>query len=372
MKKSMFFFFLICSQLIFCQTNYYLEGKLGKSTIYMTIEGFSSEDNEVNATYFYQNSLKDIPLSGIRNKDKYELAFRSGENPEKFELTKLPNKKFKGFWISNSGKKITLELQPINFLNYKSYQDSGKEGEKLNGIKSGFIEYKKDSTSVYKGKNFDWYSEKHCKSSFFRLGNNFPEEERKKINSILEKIHLEETQHQLSCSGSFEYNNGAGIDTNVKISFLNTNLLGFEVFSYWDCGGAHPDFGGKGYLIDLHSGKNYSIDEVLAFDKSVTVATENNFKNFSEYRKNHFAPKLFTLINNEQHFEKPKETDEDSCDYTDLEFWQFVSWNYTEEGIQFTPIFYRAARNCEEPFLVPFNSLEKYKNPLFPYKILTR
>ncbi|MNR41055.1 hypothetical protein D3C85_1594000 [compost metagenome] len=74
------------------------------------------------------------------------------------------------------------------------------------------------------------------------------------------------------------------------------------------------------------------------------------------------------MLNSEFHFEKPKD-DDDPCDYTDEEYWDFPSWNYTEKGIEFTPIFYRAARSCEEPYLVPFEKLKKYKNPKFPYPL---
>ena len=137
---------------------------------------------------------------------------------------------------------------------------------------------------------------------------------------------------------------------------------------FWDCGGAHPDFGSSGYLIDLNNGKQYGIDDILAFDKSVTGDKENNFDAFSKYRSTYFAPKLLAVLNSQEHFEKPK-NDDDHCDYTNEEYWDFPSWNYTEKGIEFTPIFYRAARSCEESFLVPFEKLKKYKNPKFPYSL---
>ena len=38
-------------------------------------------------------------------------------------------------------------------------------------------------------------------------------------------------------------------------------------------------------------------------------------------------------------FEKPKDQEEDPCDYTNVEYWNFPSWTYTKEGIVFTPIF---------------------------------
>lgn len=371
-KKSVLLLFFIYSQLIFGQDTYYLEGKLGKGTIYMKIEDFSSEDNTIDATYFYQNSLKDILLEGHRNKDKFTLAFKGiNDNTlyEKFELTKSANTSFKGFWIGKSGKKNPLELKPVDFSKYKSHQplDENHYDSKLDAVKLHFAVFLKDSTSVFNGKKIDWYSEKHCRVPFFRLSDDFSETVRQKINPKLNSLHLEEVLSQLNCSNRFEYSQGNNIEYTVKIGFTNKDLLGFEIFRSWDCGGAHPDFGGQGFLYDLNTGKNYEIDEIIAFDKSVTSDRDNNFDAYSDYRTKYFAPKLFDLINQTQHFKKPAEDDEEACDYTNLEFWNFVSWNFTKDGIEFTPYFYRYARSCEEPFLVPFDAIRKYKNPLFPY-----
>ncbi|MCG2610864.1 hypothetical protein LZZ90_05040 [Flavobacterium sp. SM15] len=370
LKKTLFLLCFLYSCLIFGQNNYYLEGKLGKSSIYLSIEVYDSEENSVNARYFYQNSLKDIVLEGTRVKGKFILFFKDYSTDkiiEKFELTSLQNKTFKGFWSNATGKKTAIELQPIDFSKIKANPIVKTEDSPMNKVKLQFLNFKKDSASVHFGKKIDWYSEKHCKMSFFRLSDNFSLTTRKKINPMLNTIQVEEVLSQLECSTRFAYSEGSGIDYSVKIGFLNKDLLGFEMFRAWDCGGAHPDFGGQGYLIDLNTGKNFDLDQIIAFDKSVTSDKDNNFSAYSEYRTKYFAPKLFELINESQHFKKPENSEEDGCDYTDLEIWNFVSWNFTKDGIEFTPYFYRAARNCEEPFLIPFDSLKKYKNPTFPY-----
>jgi hypothetical protein len=257
-------------------------------------------------------------------------------------------------------------LKPVNFANFK--KDKAIETEnKMDLVKLHFITFKKDSVSVYNAKKIVWFSEKHCNVSFFRLGDNFLEKNQSAINPILNKIHLGNILSQLNCSTRYEYSSGQGIEQTVKIGYLDSNLLGFEIFSAWDCGGAHPDFGGQGYLLDLNNGKNYDIDDIIAFDKSVTSDKKGSFDNYSKYRSAFFAPKLLALINESEHFIKPKEGDEDNCDYTDVEFWNFPAWNYTKKGIEFTPSFYRAARNCEESFIVSFDKLKKYKNTSFPY-----
>lgn len=369
-KKFFLLFVFLVSNLIFGEHNYYLEGKLGKSTIYLTIEVYDAKENSVNARYFYQNSLKDIVLEGTQVKGRFILFFKdynADKIIEKFELTPLQNNKFKGFWSNGTGKKIALELEPITFSNYKSNPIIKTENDPFDLIKLQFLSFKKDSVSVHNGKKIDWYCEKHCKVPFFRLSEDFSQGNREKINPQLNVIHTEEVLSQLNCSTRFDYSKGDNIEYTVTIGFVNQNLLGFQLFRSWDCGGAHPDFGGQGFLLDFNTGKNYELDEIIAFDKSVTYDKEDNFNAYSEYRTNYFAPKLFELINETQHFKKPEDSEEDDCDYTDLEIWNFVSWNFTKDGIEFTPYFYRSARSCEEPFLVAFDALKKYKNPSFPY-----
>ena len=365
MKKTITIVVLLFLNPFFGQKKDYLEGKLGKSTIYLTIEDY---EDSVEGYYFYQNSLKNIPLKGTRKKNTFELVYKALSNDttfEQFQLTRLNNGHFKGFWINEKGKKINLELTPIDFSKYPKLPTDSSD--QLERIKASFISFKQDSISKYKENEFIWYSEKHCKSPFFRLGNSFSDQTKLLINPILQQIHLDNTVAQLSCSSQLEYNTGEGIEYSVSITFLDKNLLGFEVFSSWFCGGAHPDFGGNGFLIDLNNGKSYEIDEIIAFDESATTESKGGFDAFSKYRTNYFAPKLYDLINENEHFVKPEENSEDLCDYTDLDSWNFVSWSYTEKGIVFTPYFYRVARSCESPFLVSFEKLGKYKHKSFPY-----
>ncbi|RZJ50642.1 MAG: hypothetical protein EOO19_02725 [Chryseobacterium sp.] len=377
MKKTFLLLFLLYSAIVFCQEKtYYLEGTLGKSKIFMSVQVYKSDnESSLNTIYFYQNSLKDIKLEGkLKDSNSFTLFFKPGDAiTEKFYLKKSGNN-FDGFWYDAKDKKLVVHLEPVNFDKYKSNLKIRFDDEKLNFVKYKFLEFKKVKTTTYKNKEFVWYAEKHCSSDFFRLGTNFSEKNKALINPILEEIHVQNTLNQLGCSSSFEYSNGQGIEGSTTINFLNTNLLGFEISSSYYCGGAHPDFGTSGYLIDLNNGKNYEIDEILAFDKSVTIdksritKNDSDFTAFSQYRHNHFAPKLLAVINSIEHFEKPKDENDD-CDYTNEEYWDYPSWNFTEKGIEFTPIFYRAARACETSFLVPFENLKKYRNPKFPYDL---
>lgn len=365
-KKTISLLLIISFNFIFSQTNYYLEGKLGKSTIYFYIQ---EDVDYISGMYFYQNSLKDILLEGKKTKNTYTFEFAEKTDDtttEQFTLTKAKNN-FTGTWKNSKDKTAKVSLVPLPISKYQPANSSIKIENTLDWVKLNYMEFKQDSISKYQDKEFIWYSEKHCNSPFFRLGSPFSEKIKATINPVLNSIHVNQTLSQLSCASLFYYNDGNGIENTITIGFLNANLLGFQMFSSWYCGGAHPDFGGNGYLIDLNNGKQYEIDDILAFDASVTTEKKSGFESFSTYRNEFFAPKLLELINETEHFVKPKDDSEDYCDYTEIEYWQYPSWNFIEKGIQFTPYFYRAARSCEAPFLVPFEKLKKFKNSEFPY-----
>lgn len=372
MKKIILCFFLFQTISIFCQSQtYYLEGTLAKSKIFMQINVLDSSD-EPNATYFYQNSLKDIPLEGsFKNKEFVFIVKHNDTIREKFTLKKVANTNFEGTWNNAQGKSFPVKLSPIDFTNYKStLTDVYYTDEKFDLIKLKFLEFKKEKTTFYKNKTIDWYSEKHCNVPFFRLGDNFSENSKNKVNAVLEKIHIKNVIWQLDCSTDNNYNTGGGISFETDFTFLNNDLLGFKVFSDYYCGGAYPDTSTRGYLIDLNTGQNYELDHIIAFDKSVSTEKESSFNNWVKYRQTYFAPKLYAIINAEQHFQKPKDNEQEPCDLTDLDkWWDAEEWIYTEKGIEFTPSFPHAMRACQATFLVSFEKLKKYKNPKFKYNL---
>lgn len=375
MKKLILLFFIFHSIIAFCQSqkDTYLEGTIAKSKIYMRIHIFGSATEEPNANgvYFYQNSLKDIHFEGTQKNNIYTLVFKHQDTIfEKFVLKKVGNTNFEGIWSDRKGKSFPVKLSPIDFSNYKSTLPKDYyEDEELNLVKFKFLEFKKQKVTLYKNKEIVWYTEKHCNAPFFRLGDTFSEKSKNAVNPVLENIQIQNAIWQLNCSSDWYYNTGGNISFDTELSFLNNNLLGFKTASEWFCGGAYPDNGTTGYLIDLNNGKSYEIDNIIAFDKSVTTEKESDFDSFVKYRKKYFAPKLFAIVNSEQHFVKPKDTDEESCDLTNLDWWWGdETWIYTEKGIEFTPSFPHVIRACQETYLVPFEKLRKHKNPKFPYQ----
>lgn len=346
---------LILSTIVLAHKQYQLQGTIGTVSIYMNIDDYSddnpNDDRSLMGRYFYQSSLKDIVLWGNNKNNTYSLVVESGvdEVSETFTLTRKGNS-FEGKWVNSKGKMLPVVLTPIDIDNIKNpyanidYIEKVKAEDSYNYARSSFVKLNRDSVSQMKDKSIIWFSEKHCDAPFFRLGNGFEKNQVAIINPVLDQIHFENILNQLSCSSSWNYSDGTGIEYTTSIDYLDNNLIGFEVFSSWFCGGAHPDFGGVGYLLDLNSGKSYDLKDIYEID----------------------AETIYKLINEQENFQKPA-SDDDYCDYTELEYWEYARWTISEDGVHFTPYFYRAARACEESFLVPFSKLRPYKEQDFPY-----
>lgn len=390
MRTLFFVVLLIVSFPVFASTTYFLKGTLGKSEIYMKFEDFTmdypnDEPTIVDVRYFYKMSLRDIVLRGEKSENNFTFYFQQdGEKfKEKFFLTMMKDGTFKGYWESEKGKKLKVNLNPIAtdqlehpFSNQPFIQKL-KKTDPYEYMRSFFLKFKKDSVSNYNSNSFQWVSETHARSFGFFLGESFDSLTRKKMHEPLEKILLENALSQLSCASEWDYNTGNGIEYTIELTYLDRNLLGFEISAGWDCGGAHPDFGTEGYLFNLSTGQNYDIDEIVAFGKVVVYNDGNegsdNFSEFSEYRDTYFAPQLVALMREIYHIKTPTEDADDPCDYTDPSNWDFPSWIFKEDGIVFIPIFARVARACETTeFIIPFETLKKFKNPSFPFDFPSR
>jgi hypothetical protein len=350
------------------QEFHYLQGTIGSSPVAMRISCYNDTDCS-DTRYYYKKTLKDIVLEGTNNGNHYTLGtskYSETAARETFDLQLQPDQSFTGTWTCK-GKNQPVKLKPIDTALIKStYKPAKAISENIRSdsyeyLRFASLSFIRDSVTKYKDKELVWLHEKGSDMSFFRLGNGFSPLQRKKINTVLDNVHITEAMNQLTCSGPW----GGTIEFTVNVGYLNDHLLGFNIFSSWNCGGAHPDFGGTGYLLGLNTGKQFDLDDILAFDASVTTEAKSSFDKYSQYRHDFFASKLMALMIKVHGFEKP--ANEDDCDYTDQEIWDFPSWEFTEKGILFTPIFGRAMRACEDAYLLTFDQLRIYKNPEFPY-----
>ncbi|MGN6647737.1 MAG: hypothetical protein ACTHJT_14545, partial [Cytophaga sp.] len=130
-------------------------------------------------------------------------------------------------------------------------------------------------------------------------------------------------------------------------------------------GGPHPDYGSTGYTFNMETGKQMQLTDFLFFGK-----TEADYSSNDSYKLgvDVMGPNIVKVLSKLYPEEMKKQDDEDPdepCDYSTPDVWDSAAWNLTENGLYLYPYFYRYARNCDgaEFSVIPYKTLEKYKNP---------
>jgi hypothetical protein len=325
---------------------------------------FEKNDDSCLMRYYYDSKLLDIESTECKvDKNRYDIYInhnmnnetKKASNGEHFVLN-IKNDSIDGTWQNNSSKPKVVNLK-ISEGSYEKFRNDN-------------LSFSRDKLEdVGQNRQIVWINENHSNIQYPRLGNGFSKQEIVATNSILENIQKDMAIGYLTCVSHFDYE--SGMETNNKVEFVGANFISISTSDSYYCGGAHPDFGSYSNLIEIKSGKNYGIDEILAFDKVVPKYkrgdSDEKFTKYAEYRKKKFAPAIKNMV-----FKKwslSQGPDENGCDYSDDEIWDFVSWDVTKDGIAITPIFPRVDRACEESFVIPYNVLNKYKNQNFHYRL---
>lgn len=344
-------------------------------------ESYPKDDPRItDVRYYYLSSLKDIVLEGTRFKNQFTFVFNedAGKFDEKFVLTKDATGNFNGNWFHKSGKKLAVILKPIqvnaikNPYNHIPFINAYKNSDPFEYVRSSKLSFKTDSLSKYHDQLFRWVRETHGTCSGFYLDSTFKTTVRQRVNPKLEEILIENAMNQLSCATQWDYSDGGGIEISFTMNYLDKNLLSFTIWQSWFCGGAHPDFGYDAYLIDLNTGKDYALEELIAFDKSTVIYDEiaDNFSDYVAYRRDFFAPKILQMLIDQGSIYTNYNAEEDPCMelYNDPESWVFANWEFTESGIRFSCSVSRSARACEtESFTIPFDKFKAWIQASFPY-----
>jgi len=189
----------------------------------------------------------------------------------------------------------------------------------------------------------------------FRITKNTPSKEIDAINLFLEELQFSELMSFLDCQGS-EYTSDVSV-------YIRDHVLSFSVFNSYECGGAHPDFGATGHTFNMETGLEMELTDFLFFGK-----TEDDYLKDDSYKLGSeiMGPNIVKVLEKiyPKEMKKPKD-EEDACDYSTPDVWNYTAWYLTEDGLYLYPYFSRAARNCDGAAFstIPYKMLIKYKNP---------
>jgi hypothetical protein len=366
--KKLFFLsaYSLYTLIVLAQGPTLLKGKIGSYPIIMELS--SIDDTVANAKYFYESKRKDIELNGSITKDGVidvvcynNFEERFDDKSEKLQLKRTIDG-YTGTW-STTKKALPVRLYFFSidtvknrFAGYANIQMLEKE-DPLDYVRTAAFQFVKDSVSRMNGFDLDWYHEKHSGVELFRLRKPNMTEAIIKTNERLEEAQVEESNYCLSCTSP---RTETEFDQSINHIFISAGVMSVNIFTSYDCGGAHPDFGSRSLNVDLTTGAALRLDDVLWFG-GIKRLKEDSDEWFA-YRDSVFAPKVVALLKQMYPEEMEVDTNEDGCDYNDPEVWNFPNWYFTDKGLYLGAIFSRVSRSCDEPEwpVIPYNIVKKY------------
>jgi hypothetical protein len=375
--KKLFFFsaYCLCTLIVLGQGSTLLKGKIGPYTIIMELS--SIDDTVAYAKYFYESKRKDIELNGTVANDgvidvvcynNFEESF--DDKSEKLQLKRTKDG-YTGTW-STTKKALPVRLYFFSvdtirnrFGGYPAIRMLKKESP-LDYVRTAAFQFIKDSVTRMNGYDLEWYHEKHSGVELFRLRKPNMTAAIIKANENLEEAQVEESNYCLTCTSS---RTETEFDQSINRIFMNAGVLSVNIFTSYDCGGAHPDFGSRSLNLDLTTGAALRLDDVLWFGGAKTLKEDSG--EWFTYRDSVFAPKVVALLRQLYPKEMKIDTNEDGCDYTDPEVWNFPNWYFTDKGLYLGAIFSRVSRSCDEPAwpVIPYSLVKKHMRSSLKLKL---
>lgn len=360
------------------------KGTIGKYTVYadLTVSAFET-GTEIYGVYFYESQCHDIPMEGKLIGSKYVInagvAINDPEYQEHFTLVKV-GKSLNGSW-EYKGKKLDVVLREFNPADIgNKYMRNPfvleKSLSEIEQIRTSYAVFEKtDSvTPLENGFELTWYKEKHWDSYLFRVTKGLPAETMQWVNDFLEAEQLSSFNGYAACTSPFGWGE---FSSGIHNCFINEDFLSYEESVGYDCGGAHPDFSTIQFNLSLKDKQLLRAEDLLHFP-GVVKRTDHNFDEWSAYRSDVFAVRIMEYLSMEHPDEFPAEQegteegeeelgyyDEEDCDYSDPNVWEFSEVLITPEGLKFGAYFYRYMRHCDDPewAVIPYEVLKEYLNP---------
>lgn len=353
-------------------------GKIGKTTITFNL-GSPDAEGGIYGHYFYNSQCLDIPLEGTKKAGVLKLYagsfYKENDEKERFDLTGKGNT-LKGTW-TYKGKKLAVTLTRVKYdskVDPYAGNPFFNEGGRLDDYEririSKAIITPLDSVEQLKtGVSIQWYKEKHWNSYVFRVIKGLPEPTMKWVNNYLEYQQLMDFSGRGTCSFGEE----SEFDCSISNLFINQDFLAYNAVTGYFCGGAHPDFSSYQHNLDLKNLKALSTDDLIQFAE--VIPDETNFDGWSLYRSEVFCPSIMGMLT-EEHPQEMQAVDmenEEGCDYSNADVWNFSSALITEDGLWFSAYFYRYARMCDDPewSVISYKRLSENLNPAYKKALLS-
>lgn len=331
-------------------------GRLGNMPVVMELD--IKADGTAEGRYFYRKHHTDISLRGTRDKGGNLLL---GENLEydqkRTDITLHPQGKgWKGEWRGpKANKSLPVSLTPLtdaDLVGGVPEMAFRKESSPYDYLRLVDLRIQPGKTEKFNGYTLQWLSEPVSGMRMFRLMDGFPDAVRDKVNRVLAARLWDEVDASFNCRGGrtemSEYSQ------TVTPQLLTPRLLSVDIFVSYSCSGAaHPDFGSRPINLDMRSGEELHLEDLLWLGNGPPrLARDQKGKreNF-DYENQVLGPGLVRLLTQvyPTEMQPPANASDDDCSYNDPELWSLPSWHIRPKGLYFGPIFPRVMRACEGP-----------------------
>jgi len=327
------------------------QGTVGTAPVVMTL---NEDKAEVFGQYFYLRSRLDIDLSGSVRGQTLDLESRV--TGDKLHLTRS-GATLSGTLTTAKARRVTVSLRPAgapeNLPPDLPTKLSAYERWHLTGL-----QLTAQQAETVNGKTIRWYREPISGIRLFRIESGYAAPALAAVNHALARNQWQDVSAWFACIG---YEGGPGTDVaEAQKPWLGANHMSYVWNASWSCAStAHPDFATAGHSFDMRTGRELQLDELLHFGPTPVPAEDSDA--WYSYRSKRFAPGVVALLKryHPEEMAKPAEGDEDGCDYSDPEVWDFPGWALSEKGLWLGATFARVQRACDAPdwSILPWSAL---------------
>lgn len=376
MKKVLGLCLCLLASPLFAQS-LLLQGKVGGSEVVMTLE--IGKDREVSGRYFYRKYLQDIALDGQLATDGSLVL---GENlpydttRSDFRL-KADGKGWRGEWRGPKAKQaVSVSLQPYQPAEWPRSEDAARstmrQSDPYNYVRLAAMQLKPGKRETVQGRGLQWWQEPVSKVTFFRLEAGYPDAVSERLNQQLAMAQWQSVAAYFDCIAGGARSAGADYEVSVTPGLLGAQLFSTRIQTAYFCGGAHPDFEDSSLNLDVASGRELALEDILWLGKKPAGPLRNDKGELldPQYSTAVFNPWLLRTLQQLHPAEFAEDSGDEGCDYHDPGVWHDSGWRLTPKGIVFGAYFPRVARVCDNPdwSVIPWAVVKRHPG-LKPYSL---
>lgn len=347
----------------------YLQGKVGEKTL--VIKMLCYDESPIrDMTYFFDDAKKDCFFKGRIMGNAWRFypesvaVNQAPENKEELLIAENKNGSWKGYWLDSTGKKINVNLNPINSIpaskfNYFSQMNDLDSYETYKISKINLTKGKTEKT--LKNVSIDWFLEKESGISFFRLSSLNKKLKVDNLNVALETMHLALIQNYLRSRPDRKE-----LNVSAEILYLTKDLISFKIISNSIFKVQNPSKSQQLVTLDIQSGKQIDLESLVWFGKKTDKKpSANDVQGIYEYRKYVFASKIFSILKT-LYPDKMKNT---VCGLNKVDAWAVPAYAVTKKGLL---LGFFPSGNCSilDWAIIPYKSLTPYLEKKYSLSVL--